>query len=354
MTGSLSSSIPIKTTNSYDIGSATLGLAGVYFGNAGGSTTIRVISDSSVSSSATYTIPDVGTSADFVMTAGSQTISGIKTFGNVITVADGSESDPSITFTNDQNTGFFAVTADELGIATGGAQRARFRSVGMDIDGNADTTSVAAASIVAETFPMVKISNDAAANGSGGGFIAETRGQGWGGMTVEAVTTADSKIKFWTSTTADTPVERMSINQSGLVTVAGSLNVGGGDDVNIIEWGGWGPTYNATGSSNITSATGNSGYYIRIGNVVSFGFGVLIQATNGTSCIANFDLPITSNFSSANNCQATMTALAAGTVQFQGAGQADTGVNGQINLRFRGDSVATSTAYRITGTYVVQ
>lgn len=36
---SLASSIPIKTNNSYDIGSATLGLAGVYLGSAGGLTT---------------------------------------------------------------------------------------------------------------------------------------------------------------------------------------------------------------------------------------------------------------------------------------------------------------------------
>lgn len=67
VTGSLASSIPIKTTNSYDIGSSTLGLAGIYFGNAGGSTTIRVVSSSSVSSSATYTIPDVGASGTFVL-----------------------------------------------------------------------------------------------------------------------------------------------------------------------------------------------------------------------------------------------------------------------------------------------
>ena len=67
ITASLASNIPIKTTNSYNIGSATLGLAGIYFGNAGGSTTIRVVSASSVSSSGTYTIPDAGTTATFVM-----------------------------------------------------------------------------------------------------------------------------------------------------------------------------------------------------------------------------------------------------------------------------------------------
>lgn len=39
VTGSLASTIPIKTNNSFDIGSSTLGLAGVYLGASGGFTT---------------------------------------------------------------------------------------------------------------------------------------------------------------------------------------------------------------------------------------------------------------------------------------------------------------------------
>lgn len=78
-TGSIASTIPIKTTNTYNIGSSTLGLAGIYLGNAGGSTTIRLVSAASVSSSATYTIPDVGTSGTFFMLGGTQTVTGTKT-----------------------------------------------------------------------------------------------------------------------------------------------------------------------------------------------------------------------------------------------------------------------------------
>lgn len=87
-TGSLSSTIPIKTTNSYNIGSSTIGLAGVYFGNAGGSTTIRDVSAASVSSSLTFTKPDVGANADYVMSAGAQTIGGVKTFTDGINLGD--------------------------------------------------------------------------------------------------------------------------------------------------------------------------------------------------------------------------------------------------------------------------
>lgn len=80
ITASLASSLAIKTTNSYNFGSSTLGLASIYFGNAGGATTVRVLSASSISSSRAYTMPDAGADANFVMTAGSQTIGGVKTF----------------------------------------------------------------------------------------------------------------------------------------------------------------------------------------------------------------------------------------------------------------------------------
>lgn len=59
VTGSLASSLPIKTTNSYDIGSATLGLRKLYLGNAGGSTTVNLASAASIASARSYTIPDV-------------------------------------------------------------------------------------------------------------------------------------------------------------------------------------------------------------------------------------------------------------------------------------------------------
>lgn len=67
ITASLASSIPIKTTNTYDIGSSTLGLRAAYFGNAGGSTTINIVSAASVASSLTFTLSDVGASSKFVM-----------------------------------------------------------------------------------------------------------------------------------------------------------------------------------------------------------------------------------------------------------------------------------------------
>lgn len=55
--GSLSSSIPVKTTFSYDIGTSTIGIKSIYFGsNDSAARTLRMIAPA-VSSSFTYTLP---------------------------------------------------------------------------------------------------------------------------------------------------------------------------------------------------------------------------------------------------------------------------------------------------------
>lgn len=73
-TGSLAATIPIKTNNSFDIGSSTLGLAGVYLGSAGGLTTRLV--GGATGSSYSFTFPvSGGTSGYFLKTNGSGTTS---------------------------------------------------------------------------------------------------------------------------------------------------------------------------------------------------------------------------------------------------------------------------------------
>ena len=49
--------------------------------------------------------------------------------------ADGSAASPGITFTQDQDTGFFRDTANEIGISIGGAKKAEFNSSGVDVTG---------------------------------------------------------------------------------------------------------------------------------------------------------------------------------------------------------------------------
>ncbi len=62
VTGSLASSIPIKTTNAYDIGAATLGLRALYFG--ANSQTVNIKGSASMSSTWTMTLPVSVPSAD--------------------------------------------------------------------------------------------------------------------------------------------------------------------------------------------------------------------------------------------------------------------------------------------------
>jgi len=78
-TGSLASSIPIKTTNSFNIGSATLGLGDIFFGNGTNSNTVAV-SGGVTTTSYTLTLPvAVPTLANSVMVFST---SGVGTFGS--------------------------------------------------------------------------------------------------------------------------------------------------------------------------------------------------------------------------------------------------------------------------------
>lgn len=81
ITGYLASSFIPKTNQTYDIGTADLGLRALYLGVASaGALTAKVIASASIAADRIYTMPEAGTDASFVMTAGTQTISGAKTF----------------------------------------------------------------------------------------------------------------------------------------------------------------------------------------------------------------------------------------------------------------------------------
>ena len=62
-TGSIASSIAVKTTATYDIGGSTTGLAGIYFG--ANSQTVRVVPSGSMSETYTLTLPPSGGTAGY-------------------------------------------------------------------------------------------------------------------------------------------------------------------------------------------------------------------------------------------------------------------------------------------------
>jgi hypothetical protein len=78
---SLASSIPIKTTFSYDIGSATIGLRALYLGDSGSAARSVNLRGGVMASSYTFTFPTTGGTAGHVMkTAGSGTTSFVATY----------------------------------------------------------------------------------------------------------------------------------------------------------------------------------------------------------------------------------------------------------------------------------
>lgn len=87
ISGSLASTVAIKTNNSFDVGSSSKGLASVYLGNGGAGLTCRLLS-ASHATTRNYTIPDCGADANFVMTQLAQTITGVKTFSSGINLGN--------------------------------------------------------------------------------------------------------------------------------------------------------------------------------------------------------------------------------------------------------------------------
>jgi hypothetical protein len=78
-----------------------------------GSTTLNA----SITTSRTYSIPDAGGAASFVMMEGVQIVNGTKTFGSRASFADGNTANPSISVTNDANTGLYRIGNDNVGIS---------------------------------------------------------------------------------------------------------------------------------------------------------------------------------------------------------------------------------------------
>jgi hypothetical protein len=58
------------------------------------------------------------------------------TFSSIISNSDGTVSAPSITFTNDTNTGLYRIGADEIGVTTNGIQRTKIGSYGVYTSGS--------------------------------------------------------------------------------------------------------------------------------------------------------------------------------------------------------------------------
>ena len=75
-TGSLASSIPIKTTTSYNIGTSTIGLTSIYFGDAGSAARCTRVIGGTIAAGITLTLPITdGDNRDFIQSDGSGVLS---------------------------------------------------------------------------------------------------------------------------------------------------------------------------------------------------------------------------------------------------------------------------------------
>lgn len=91
ITASLASTLAIKTNNTYDIGSSTLGLRKLYLGNGGVGATCNIVA-ASHATTREYTLSDIGAAASFVMTEAAQSINGVKTFNDGLKPSSGSST----------------------------------------------------------------------------------------------------------------------------------------------------------------------------------------------------------------------------------------------------------------------
>jgi hypothetical protein len=106
------------TAGSVDIfpGTASKGKISITAADSADDYTLTIV-NASLAAARTYTIPDAGAAASFVMTAGAQIIAGIKTFSAAIYAADGAEATPSITFASDPNNGLSLPNTDTVALS---------------------------------------------------------------------------------------------------------------------------------------------------------------------------------------------------------------------------------------------
>jgi hypothetical protein len=90
VTGSLASTIPVKTTASYDIGSSTLGLRSIYIG--ANSQSVRLLGSASMSATWTLTLPVTAGTANYMLLTDGAGVTSWSSWTNSAHYADGSNA----------------------------------------------------------------------------------------------------------------------------------------------------------------------------------------------------------------------------------------------------------------------
>ena len=212
---------------------------------------------------------------------------------------DGSAASPGIRFVNDQDTGFFKDTANEIAVSVGGTKVGEFTSTGID------GTVIGGTTPAAITATSVTSTNDASVNGL-------TVGRGAGGVSTN---TASGYAALYSNTTGSSNTasgyRALYSNTTGFNNTASgyaalySNTTGSG---NIAS--GYAALYsNTTGSNN--TASGYAALYSNTtgsSNTAS-GYRALYSNTTGSSNTANGYEALYSNTTGSNNTASGLQAL---------------------------------------------
>ncbi len=282
VTGSLASTIPIKTTNTYNIGSATLGLAGVYFGT-GDTDTARIVA-AALAASRTYTLPDAGGAADFVMTAGTQTIAGTKTFSTPLLAANVDTATTSV--------GGVVSTATQVFAGNKGFSGGAYAI---------DATSVSNTIALAVTDNHTQILTPTGACSFTLPTTSVLAGEEYTVVNLHATFVVTIKASAGATITLLNCGVCKLIALQNTPTTAAHWQV-----IDIRESG----TYTATGvaGTNVTGTPSFAGQWSRNGKVVTVsGSGSVDPSVGSTASVFTLTLPVTSTFSGTNQAGGNMT-----------------------------------------------
>jgi hypothetical protein len=262
------------------------------------------------------------------------------TFGELLSSApDGSAAAPSFSFDGDPNTGIYSAGADQLAISTGGSEKARLDSSGRLLVGTSTARNISThnAKIQLEGIDynnsILQVIGNANSTNGAYVFIGKSRGTVVGDNTIVQSGDVLGDVRFYGadgtnmlcaasilgqvdgtpgtndmpgrlvfSTTADgaaSTTERMRIDSTGLVTLAGpgikfpATQVASSDPNTLDDYeeGTWTPTVVGSSTAGTATYSVQSGTYTKIGRLVTVTYAVSYSSGTGTGNLRIASVP---------------------------------------------------------------